>query len=183
MRISNVDSLAEATAERYLGGKLCVSGCQSTEFHNRLAAGWAKFHTFRNELTSKSYSVRSRLRLFEAVVSTTVLFGCCSWALTKAMVTELDITRRRMLRYVLRIYRRDDTWKDYLQRAARTIEDFDDRFRLVAWSQQYRMRKLSFAGFIGRCTDGRWSQRILFWEPCGFRSVGRPACRWSDTCN
>ena len=96
--------LEETDSERYLGRKLSFYNCHSTELHHRLAAGWSKFHSFRSELTSASYSLRSRLRLFETIVSTTVLFGCSTWALTRSLLHSLDVVRRKMLRYVLRIY-------------------------------------------------------------------------------
>jgi hypothetical protein len=172
--------MGEAAAERYLGRKLSFYDSNSTEFHNRLAAGWGKFHAFRSELTVKTYSLRSRLRLFEAVVTTTVLFGSCTWALTKGMASELDTTRRRMLRYVLRVFRRGEEWKEYMQRSAKLIQYYDEKFSLTTWSLQYKKRKWEFAGFLARCTDGRWSHKILDWRPHGFRSVGRPATRWCD---
>ena len=97
------DILGEHEAERYLGRKFCMLDCHSTELQNRVAAGWAKFHSFRSELTGKGYSVKSRVRLFEAIITTTVLHGSCTWALTCAMAATLDAVRRKMLRLVLRI--------------------------------------------------------------------------------
>ena len=117
---------------------------------------------------------------FEAVVTSTVLFGFCSWSLTKGMASELDTTRRRMLRYVLRIFQRGEEWKEHMQRSAKLIQYYDETFTLTTWSLQYKRRKWEFAGGLARCTNGRWSHGILHWKPNGFRSVGRPATRWCD---
>ena len=96
--------LAEDECERYLGRKLCLHNCQATELDHRISASWAKFNYFREELTSKSYPLAARLRLFEALVTPTVLYGSCAWALTRTMAMDLDIVRRKMLRSVLRIF-------------------------------------------------------------------------------
>ena len=182
--------LGESEAERYLGRKLCLHECQATELKNRVAAGWAKFQSFKEELTGKNYSVKSRLRLFEAVVSTTILNGSCTWALTRTMTETLDRARRKMLRLVLRIFRRRvgeadevalEEWPEYLQRSARIIDRFEEAYKLVPWSLQAKARKWRFAGELVRCGDRRWSKLILDWVPSyGKRSVGRPATRWAD---
>jgi len=171
--------------ERYLGRKLCLQECHATEMQNRFAAGWGKFQSFKRELTGKEYDLRSRLRLFEAVVSTTVLYGACTWAMTRGMAEQLDIARRKMLRYVLRIFRRTtgelESWVEFMQRCARVIGRSDVAFGLDSWSLQARAKKWSFAGELVRRTDGRWSQIVLNWTPSsGQRNVGRPLTRWCD---
>lgn len=177
--------LHDTDSERYLGWKLCFQACHQTELYNRIAAGWAKFQNFKRELTEKEYSLGSRLRLFEAVVSTTVLYGACTWAMTRGMAEHLDIARRKMLRYVLRIFRfttgQLEPWAEFLQRCARTIQRTAATFGLVPWSLQPRACKWTFAGELVRRTDQRWSQVVLSWVPYnGQRHVGRPLTRWSD---
>lgn len=86
---------------KYLGRKLCFQDSQEVEVQNRIRAGWAKFMSHRQELTSKSYTLNSRLRLFDAVVSPTVLYGAATWTLTKGHEHILQRTQRRMLRMIL----------------------------------------------------------------------------------
>ena len=179
--------LSEYESERYLGRKFCLHKCQATELHHRISAAWAKFQSFKQELTGKNCSVKSRLRLFEAVVSSTVLHGSCTWALTRHMAETLDIARRKMLRHVLRIFRRRtgetnlEEWSEYMKRSARVIEDHDAWYNLVAWSLQARARKWKFAGALVRSNDQRWSKLVLDWVPAhGKRNVGRPLTRWVD---
>jgi len=175
--------LTEGESERYLGRKLCLQDCQQVELKHRIAAGWAKFQSFKEELTSKSYAVAARLRLFEAAITSTILYGACTWALTQTMARDLDIVRRKMLRRVLRLFWQRDAerWQDYLTRVARKIEDADARWKLVPWSVQAKARKWHFAGNLVRLTDDRWSHLILDWHPVhGTRNVGRPYTRWVD---
>ena len=174
--------VSEHTPEKYLGRKLQFYNCHQTEFKHRVAAGWARFRTSKQELTGKDYNIGCRLRLFQAAITTTVLYGACTWALTKKMSDELDITRRKMLRYVLRIFRKkDESWVDYLHRAARGIERCDKAHGLQSWTDTYRMRKWRFAGQLARHHDSRWSSLVCIWAPSTYRRhVGRPTTRWED---
>ena len=101
-----VEVLDEKAAEKYLGRKLCFEDGQETEFKNRFAAAWAAFHRHKGELCNKFYCLRDRVKLFDAVVSPVVLYACSTWTLTKRMETKLQVERRRVLRYVFRIFRR-----------------------------------------------------------------------------
>ena len=41
--------------------------------------------------------------------------------------------------------------------------------------------KWRWAGHVARCSDGRWTRKVLEWRPRDSRrSVGRPQARWSD---
>ena len=53
---------------------------------------------------------------------------------------------------------------------------------VVDWVEEQRRRKWRWAGHVARREDGRWSRRLLDWEPLGGRrSWGRPVIRWEDT--
>ena len=179
-----VEILAEDKAEKYLGRKLCMFKCQEAEFNNRLACAWASFHEHKSELCGKHYHLKDRMKLFEAVVSTTLLYACCAWGLTKKMDRNLNVARRRMLRYVFRIYRQtNETWVEYMQRSAQRVDEISRALlSLKTWVASYRRAKWRFAGETARRTDGRWSTAILGWKPeLGFgRAQGRPVTRWSD---
>ena len=57
--------------------------------------------TTRQELVSKTYSLNDRLRLFDATVSPTLLYGCEAWTLIKEHEDRLQSTQRKMLRMIL----------------------------------------------------------------------------------
>ena len=135
----SVDILSETQTERYLGRKLCMQDCQHTELMNIIYAAWAAFHKHKGELCSKFYRLEDRTKLFESVFTPSALYGCEAWALAKAMCSELDVARRKMLRYVFRIHRRrstdvEESWVDFMARSARRIEDLSTLHRLDNWS-------------------------------------------------
>ena len=50
---------------------------------DRIRCGWSAFAKHRQELTSKSYVLRHRLHLFDAVVTPTITYRAGTWATTK----------------------------------------------------------------------------------------------------
>ena len=145
------------------------------------------FTKHTSELRRKHHRLRDRVRFFDAVVTPSVLYACSAWALTRKMETRLKVARRRMLRYVFRIYRRsqdeeDKDRVDYLRRAKLRINELSASMQVEDWVDIHRRRKWQFAGKLARQTDNRWSQAVVDWKPnLGHGgSRGHPATRWAD---
>ena len=102
----NIEVLSQHSYAKYLGRKLSFHNYQSTEIDNRIAAAWRKFGLLRHELTSKSYPLKSRLRLFDGTITPTIMYGCTSWTLTKDLELLIQRTQRRMLRLIIGTPRR-----------------------------------------------------------------------------
>ena len=133
--------------------------------------------------------MRDRVRLFEAVVTPTALYGSSTWALTKSMEHQLFATRRKILRYVFRIHRRRigedadamEDWVDFVRRAAHRVDELSAEMGMGDWIDIYRKRKWRFAGKQARAEDGRWSLKVLQRRTEGYaRDPGRPKTRWAD---
>jgi len=187
-----VDVLPPEACEKYLGWKFCSADVYQTELDNRLAAAWASFMKFKSELCNKKCPLRSRVRLFDAVVSPCVLYASSCWTLTAAMTQQLQTTRRRMMRWMLGSYRpmhsHDEggrsleAYVEHIQRTTRSAEALFARFGSTSWISAHRSRKWKLAAKIAKASDGRWSQALLQWIPVHGRGrdVGRPRTRWSD---
>ena len=123
------------------------------------------------------------MRLFDACVTTTMLYGCSTWSLTHCMQKQIQAARRKMLRYVFRIHRRcSEDWVEYMQRSARRIEIMTDELDSPDWVETLLRRKWRFAGRLATHVDNRWSKLILDWKPnhgIG-RCRGHPCTRWVD---
>ena len=140
---------------------------------------------FKEGLCSKHVDVQLRLRLFDAVVTPCIMYGCVAWTLKSDGYRRLSVTRRRMLRWMLRPQRLlDESWVDYIKRATYDCEALAAACGMLDWGNLYRQRKWKFAGQSARRRDGRWSARLLKWIPwfraAAFRRVGRPQLRWDD---
>ena len=95
-----IDLLTRDAGTKYLGRKICFSNPHGSELDSRIAIGWRKFFALKQELTSKSYPLKQRLRLFDAVITPCVLYGAACWTLTAESENVLRKAQRRMLRIV-----------------------------------------------------------------------------------
>ena len=96
-----VKVLARAESTKYLGRLLNLREPNDVEINFRIQRAWAKFAVYTSELTDKHYSLFQRLRLFNAVVTPTVLYGASSWAMTAAREQTLRTAQRKMIRSIL----------------------------------------------------------------------------------
>ena len=69
----SIDILSATESTDYLGTKLCLVQGSQIEIKNRIARAWAKFATFRSELTNRKVNLYERLRLFESDVTSCAL--------------------------------------------------------------------------------------------------------------
>ena len=90
----------------YLGRLLSIQDVHNVEIKHRLKRAWAKFMVYKKELCGKAYPLRDRLKLFEATVTPTVLYGCGCWTMTEDREKLLRCTQRRMLRWIVGVGRK-----------------------------------------------------------------------------
>ena len=76
-----VEILGRDMAEKYLGRQLRFEEANEAELSNRLQAAWRSFAKYTHIFRSKSYSFTAKMKLFEAVVTPTVLYGSGAWTL------------------------------------------------------------------------------------------------------
>ena len=178
------------------------------ELKHRLSKGWAKFMTFKKELCDKSLPIDNRVKLFNATVTPTVLYGCGTWAMTTAREDKLRTAQRRMLRMMLGRARQvvnvsDSTtdssysdnggdaeetqeeplvesWVAWVKRVTEEAENILKKLDIPDWVQLQRRTKWTWAGHVARYRDGRWTRNILEYLPVGRRAKQRPITRWDD---
>ena len=86
---------------KYLGCQISFGEMQDIELRHRIRGGWAKFMEHKQELTGKHYSLNSRLKLFDAIITPTILYGSECWTVTRHLEDVLRTTQRKMLRLIL----------------------------------------------------------------------------------
>ena len=157
----------------YLGRALNLRAHHDMELDHLLGRAWAKFGVYRKELTNKNYPLKQRMRLFNAVITPSVLYGCCSWVMTKTRAQRLRTTQRKMLRSILGKGRKSIEMSDQ----SSTM----DSVGVPDWVEEQQRRKWRWCGHVCRRLDGRWPTKLLNFVPTsGRRSQAHPKARWTD---
>jgi hypothetical protein len=185
---SAVEVLAFDQGVPYLGRILCFADFYDAEIKHRISKGWAVFASLRDELCGKHYPLRARLRLFDACVSSAVLYGSGSWTMNACREHLLTSAYRKMLRKIVRTPRQMlgpegdelEPWVAWVVRATHRAEAQMHAMGFSSWVVSQRRRKEKL--FKRTIDDGqKWSAKIYRWQPEGHRRVGRPVLRWSDS--
>ena len=121
----SIEILTRNESVKYLGQRISFCQQETTEIKSRIRAAWATFHKYRQELTSKNYMLKHRLRLFDATVSPTICYAAGTWAPNKEHERMIQSTQCKMLRLIIQTKRKykkivkQDIW------AQRRIEEID----------------------------------------------------------
>ena len=168
------------------------------------------FSKNKKELTDRRYQLKDRLRLFDAVVTPSLLYGCETWALKVDQERRLKVTQRKMLRMVLNAKRRTlivdsgsepsqeeaskqsedqeilGPWPEFLQRTAQKMHEHLEKAGLSQWTMQWRTRKWRWAQKLLADTNNKWSRVATSWDPLlhsnypRARRQARPKKRWEE---
>jgi hypothetical protein len=96
-----VKVLEEGQTTKYLGRALRLDDPNGAEIEARINVTWRKFNALRHVLCNRGYKLRHRLRVFETMVSPTLLYGAGTWTLTAERERQIKTTQRKMLRSML----------------------------------------------------------------------------------
>ena len=70
-----IEILTRGESVRYLGQTITFLQQETTEIKNCIRAAWATFRKYRQELTSKNYILKHRLRPFDAAITPTICYA------------------------------------------------------------------------------------------------------------
>ena len=93
-----VEILTLEASTKYLGRDVSLKDPHSIELENRIRCAWRKFHANKNVLCNKAHDLGKRLKLFDSIITPTVMYGAGCWVTTKEAESRLSKTQRRMLR-------------------------------------------------------------------------------------
>ena len=157
-----------------------------TEINARIRKAWNKFGIYREELIDTNIPINLRMKLFEAVITPTALYGCEAWAMTVKRQTCLRTAQRKMVRRIMnahRTYPDFDNYVDWMKSETAKADELMNVHNVTCWTKIQRRRMWKWAGKMASEKDGRWNKAINDWQPYHARPRGRPRTRWSDTLN
>ena len=193
-----IEILSAHSGVKYLGRMFSFVDTTATEIDNRIATAWKKFGIWKTELTEKSFPLKQRMRLFDSVVLSAVLYGSCTWTMTVQLETKVRTAQRRMLRMILGHGRRKkdnsmeaedeedalEPWVDWIRRVTKEAESKMTDLGIEEWTAKIRRQKWKWAAKLAHMDDSRWARVAAEWDPGlrrnAVRKVGRPKRRWEE---
>ena len=204
----NILNSGETT--KYLGRKVSFEDYNSCEFDNRVAAAWGAFSRHKKELTDRRYQLRDRLKLLDAVVTSTLLYGCETWALRVDQIRRLKAAQWKMARMIINAKRRSihhnsssesgnstedekesistdlETWQDFMKRTAQWADEQLEQCKVAPWIENWGRRKWKWAAKLYEEGNRKWSAVATAWQPMIHSSApcgrrqARPRKRWDQ---
>lgn len=157
----------------YLGSSISDEGNMDSEIDSRIAKASAAFGALSHRVwKAKGIRVATKVRVYQAMVMTTLLYGCETWTCYATHNKWLEVFHQRKLREILHIH-----WSDHITNA-----EVLERARLSSIEARVRATQLRWTGHVMRMPEDRLPKKVLFGELTrGIRPVGRPKLRYKDT--
>jgi len=109
---------------------------------------------------NKHINLLTKLRLYEALILSTLLYSADVWPLTVTLSKKLEAAaHHRWLRGILGI-----TWRDKV-----TNEEVRKRTGQIRLEKVIRERRMRWLGDVARMDEVRIPKQALNWEVAGFR--------------
>jgi hypothetical protein len=155
----------------YLGANVNKLGGGAEDIGNRIRKAMTSFVKLKQIWNSNIYSLKTKLKLFNSLVKSVLLYGCEAWKVNEGDNRKLDIFQFKCLRKILRI-----RWPYIISN-----DDIIIRTKVKKISEEVKARRWKWVGHILRMDDNSHCMTALSWKPEGRRKVGRPRTTWRRT--
>ena len=155
----------------YLGSVIAEDGSCAKGIRIRLGKANSTFGRLLNIWKNKGLATKIKIRLYEALVMSTLLYGAETWPMTVANMKRLEAAHHRWQRKILGI-----VWRDKI-----TNVEVRRRTGMDKLEDIIRRRRLQWLGHVYRMEQERIPKQTLNWSPAGKRKRGRPRMNWTTT--
>ena len=139
----------------------------------------------------KHVPVRLRLKLFDAAITSTVLYSLENCPMTEKIQSRLNVVQRTMIRRLIGwVSHTDESWEVIGHRMKMRLQFSLQQYPIGDWSESILKRKEKTLSKMNELPF--WTRSSLNWDvvECSgtnfhfaFRSRGRPLTRWHDKIN
>ena len=159
---------------KYLGSTIASSPSLDMEISSRIGKAAGVMSKLDTRVWSNGQlTTATRLRVYQACVLSTLLYGSESWTTYSSQENRLNTFHLRCLRRLLHI-----RWQDKV-----TNVEVLKRAGIPSMHGLLSQRRLRWLGHVHRMEDGRIPKSILYGELSeGQRRKGRPQMRFIDVC-
>ena len=155
----NGEDLPTTEEFTYLSSTVRHDGGAGSDIRNRLNKARNAFRMLNNVWKSSQYSTKTKLRLYQSCVLSTVLYGSECWRKTERDVNKLSTFHTKNLRRILRIF-----WPETISNQHLLANCNHDSMGTIIMQRQWR-----WIGHVMRRERGNISRTALHWTPEGKR--------------
>ena len=162
---------------RYLGTLISSQNNIKIEINNRIYMAHRSYFGLRNQLKSKSISVKTKLSIYKSLIRPIVTYGSECWTLNKAEEDKLLIFERKILRKIFGPVQENNIWRILYNHE---IYKKYDKFGGTDIIRTIKASRIRWLGHLFRSSDADPAKKVTFSKIEGTRRKGRPPTRWID---
>ena len=155
----------------YLGSAVCSDGDVRKEVAIRIGKAGAVFAKMKKVWNNCGMSLRTKMKLFNGIVISILLYGCETWKGLKEVETKIRVFESNCLRKIM-----DIKWYEHV-----TEEEVRRRSGQRSVIDKLRTHRWRYYGHVLRMGEERLPKQVLSWTPEGSRRRGRPKETWRRT--
>ena len=167
----NGEDLRQTDRFTYLGSIIRPEGGTKEDIQSRLGKARSVFRGMNNIWRSTQYSIKTKLKLYQSCVISTLLYGSECWRMTETDLAKLRSFHTICLRTILRIF-----WPEKISN-----EDLLRRCQQQDMGTIIARRRWQWIGHTLRKEQQSITRTALHWTPDGKRKRGRPRTTWRRT--
>ena len=165
-RLGRIKVMGSDDKHKYLGrefpGDPHRRGLVALEY--RIQCAWSKFRTFEYILTDKHVPMSLRLKLFDTMVTPTILYSLDTCPFTATLENRLDVIQRKMLRKMMGwIQCSEMTWQEIGHQRKIRLEQHLRDYPIGDWSQTLKERKKRLISQSNGFPS--WTKNAIEWDP------------------
>ena len=143
----------------------------AAEIKRRISLSWAAIGKLDYILNDKKIPINLKKKVYNECILPVTTYDMETVTITRANAERLRVHQRAVERRMLGISLRDRVRNTELRKKT-GVTDVLKRIATAKWK---------WAGHVARMSDGRWTRRVMEWQPRqSQRPRGRPPTRWSD---
>ena len=169
----NGQELEEVSAFKYLGATLTKDSRSTVEIKSRIAIATSTMAKLDKIWRNKGIRFSSKMRLYRALVLSTLLYGCESWTMSAETTKKIQTFETKCFRRMLGITWQEKKTNDYVKSQVTSLDGPQEPLLAVI-----KRRKLTWFGHVTR--HNTLPKTILQGTLEGGRKRGRQQKAWFD---
>ena len=165
------DSIKSTEKFLYLGSTVASNGGADKDISRRLNKARNTFRLLNNVWKMKEYSIKTKIKIYQSCVLSTLLYGSECWRMTDSDLSKLSSFHTKSLRRILGIF-----WPNKIANLNLLQKCNIDHMPDIILKRRWR-----WIGHLLRREEGCVSKIALHWTPEGKRRRGRPRTTWRRT--